>query len=180
MDNVIEKIAPAGTEAAAAPHAEAAGWRNWSRRRWGLVALVIFVMACLLRETGMYDFHLSHETANTNTTYSTKRRSPRPPLRIVRWSEVREGVQLDFENGSKALLTVDRLTFSGLTWFPLYKRFSGQARTSLRSDDGLLTGTSEGSIQVTIWGISSSRRSRYYARVALLNQICQSLASQPQ
>lgn len=143
-------------------------------------ALALWFAACLGRECGLYQFSAMHHNVKLETEYSTNRRAPRPPLQVIRWEPLGDDVQLIYEDGTRGLLTVERVNCSGWSWLPLYKRFQLDVEATLRSDDGLLTGTSTGTAQATLWGVCSSHQARNTARVAVLNQMCQSFSQRRQ
>lgn len=99
---------------------------------------------------------------------------------MTRWSEVPNGVRLDFADGSQAIMKADRVSYSGFYYMPLYKRFRLRMQTSFQSADGRLQGTSEGTADVWIYGLCSIRSARRNARIDILNQMCRSLSQRPQ
>jgi hypothetical protein len=153
--------------------------RAWLYCKWlvGGVCLVL-VVACLGRETGYYDFHAEHKSSNSTTKYLVQRSGSKPAVRMVRWQEVPGGIRLEYQDGTLGMMQIDEVQYSGLSFLPLYKKFSVEIETSFRSDDGASWGDAEGKLDLTIIGIHSARVARAQARVDLLNAICGAIASE--
>ncbi len=145
--------------------------------KWiGAALLILFIGVSVIRESGLYDFYWCSSNSQTNTSYRTSRQGGTNPLQLIRWTEVPDGILLDYENGSQGMLTIDLITYQGCTLLPFYKWVHVDVQSSFRSQEGTFTGTAEGTTGMTVKGICSSRGIRQGARNEVLNQICRALA----
>jgi hypothetical protein len=153
-------------------------WRRFGWKRIGGGLAILLLLVCLGRETGLYNFNVTREHADSQWNFKWENSfSSRPPRSVARWDECPEGVAITFTDGSKGLMTIGSLRYHGLYFLPVYKRIGASLTMSLQSEDGTISGEFEGSVEATIWGSCSVRYARQYARNTLINAIIQDLAT---